>query len=61
MKLTHNPSSGVIKRDGAVVGVIKSDKRRFIFVLYAFDKIECNAPTIEKLLPKIKKLMEEER
>lgn len=58
MKLTHNPASGHIKQDGAVVGIVKQIKRDYVFSYYKFDTIECSAKTLEKLLPKVRKLLE---
>jgi len=56
MKLTHNPKTGVIKKDGAVVGVITKTGNKFVFDHYTFKKgPKLNATTVEALLPKIKK------
>ena len=60
MILTHNPKSGVIKRDGAVVGVITKAGRSFVFDHYTFKKgKQLSAATVAALLPKIRKQLDE--
>ncbi len=56
MSLTYSRSSGAIKRDGAVVGVVKEIDGRYVFKEARFNRpITCEAATVEELLPKIKK------
>ncbi len=56
MSLTYSRSSGFIKRDGAVIGAIKEIDGRYVFKEHRFNRpIACEAATVEKLLPKIKK------
>ncbi len=60
MALTYSPASNLIKRDGVVIGAIKKIKTKFVFTHYKFNgRIECNAATVEELLPKIKKALGE--
>jgi hypothetical protein len=62
MTLTYNPSSGAIKRDGAVVGTIVHDARKkkpYSVTFYAKGKKTNIKPaeTVEELLPQIKKVL----
>ncbi len=59
MALTYSPASGLIKRDGAVIGAIKKVKSRYVFVHFMFEPIKCDAASVEDLLPKIKKALGE--
>jgi hypothetical protein len=60
-QLTYNPTSGAIKRDGAVVATIIHDARKkkpYSVKLYDFKgKKIAPAETIEELLPQIKKVL----
>ncbi len=56
MSLTYSPASGLIKRDGVVIGAIEKKHNLYLFKHYKFkDRFTCSAATIEALLPKIKK------
>lgn len=61
MTLTHNPSSGLIKQDGAVIGVITRSGNKFVFDQYTFKRVpQLSATSIKLLLPKIKKALTEQ-
>lgn len=58
MNLTYNPASGLIKRDGAVVGIVTQTKSGFTFDQYTSNKVpQLTALSVKKLLPKIKKAL----
>lgn len=61
MNLTYNPASGLIKRGGAVVGIVTQTDAGFTFDHYKFkDAPQLTALSIKKLLSKIKVRLEED-
>lgn len=54
-KLAYSPSSGHVKLNGAVVGIIEKKGNRVVFIEYKFKSvISCSAARLELLLPKIR-------
>jgi vacuolar-type H+-ATPase subunit E/Vma4 len=56
--LTYSRSTGHIKVDGAVVGIVKKNRAGYSFIDYKFKTvIKCRAKTLEELLPKIREAL----
>jgi hypothetical protein len=56
--LTYSPSTGHVKLDGAVVGIISKKGRDHVFIRYEFASVvSCKASRLDLLLPKIRKVL----